>query len=379
MATKKPAVQTPDPEENSLHRKYRPKTLERVIGQEAAVTRLRGLIKTGKVPNAIAFFGPPSAGKTTLARCLAAAVNEKPIEDQQDYKELNAATQRSIDDVRELERLSKFRPMGSKQRFILIDEAQQFMSNAAAAQGLLKPVEEPSVHTSWIFGSSEPEKFSSSNHGRALLSRCTIFHLQAPSEDDLVKYAVRVAKGEKMTYLLDEDRALLRQIARASDNSMRTLANMIQGLQQYYDGVEGDKPELLTIEALGEVLSSLESSDDKLAIDFLIALFTGKFGKAHRALMDVSDPFQFTKKVTWGAQFLLNVKVLNGERHRKVWWNDSNKRLAAAVKEVAPTLSTLALVNSRLTQVAAQAMAFQVPAVDLLSAEAYSLIKELAK
>jgi DNA polymerase-3 subunit gamma/tau len=174
MATKKPAVQTLDPEEHSLHRKYRPKTLERVIGQEAAVTRLRGLIKTGKVPNAIAFFGPPSAGKTTLARCLAAAVNEKPIEDQQDYKELNAATQRSIDDVRELERLSKFRPMGSKQRFILIDEAQQFMSNAAAAQGLLKPVEEPSVHTSWIFGSSEPEKFSSSNHGRALLSRCVL-------------------------------------------------------------------------------------------------------------------------------------------------------------------------------------------------------------
>lgn len=381
MATKKPAAAapTPDPDENALHRKYRPPTLDRVIGQDAAVTRLRGMVKTDKIPNAIAFFGPFSAGKTTLARCLAAAVNERPVSDQQDYKELNAATQRSIEDVRDLERLSKFRPMGSKRRFILVDEAQQFMSNAAAAQGLLKPVEEPSSHTTWIFGSSEPEKFNSSNHGRALLSRCAIFHLQAPSEDDMLKYAIRVAKGEKMTYLLDEDRELLRQVARASDSSMRTLANMIQGLQQYYDGVEGKKPTLLSIEALGDVLSSLESSDDKLAVDFLIALFAGQFGQAHRALMDVSDPFQFMKKVTWGAQFLLNVKVLKGEKHRKVWWNDSNKKLSAAVKEFQPTLSTLGLVNSRITRIAAEALSFQVPATDLLSAEAYTLIKEMSK
>lgn len=370
---------TAENDEHSLHRKYRPKTLDRVIGQEAAVTRLRGLLKSGKIPNAIAFFGPVSAGKTTLARCLAAAVNEKPVDEQQSYKELNAATQRSIEDVRDLERVSKFRPMGDAQRFIMVDEAQQFMSNAAAAQGLLKPVEEPSKFTTWMFGSSEPEKFTASQHGRALLSRCTIFHLKAPSEDDLVKYAIRVAKGEKMAYLLDEDRELLRQVARASDGSMRTLANMIQGLQQYYDGVDGKKPELLTLEALGEALSTLQSSDDALAIDFLIALFTGKFPKAHRALMDVSDQFQFSKKVTWGAQFLLNVKVLNGDKHRKVWWNDSNKRLQAAVKEVNPSVSVLALVNSRLTQVAAQAMTFQIPATDLLSAEAYSLIKELSK
>jgi hypothetical protein len=153
MATKKPAAAVPDPEENALHRKYRPQTLDRVIGQEAAVTRMRGMVNTGKIPNAIAIFGPFSAGKTTLARCLAAAVNEKPVAEQQDYKELNAATQRSIEDVRDLERVSKFKPMGSKRRFILVDEAQQFMSNATAAQGLLKPVEEPSSHTTWIFGS----------------------------------------------------------------------------------------------------------------------------------------------------------------------------------------------------------------------------------
>ena len=376
MAFKKP-VNAVDPDENSLHRKYRPQTLDRVIGQDAAVTRLRGMIESGKIPNAIAFFGLPSSGKTTLARCIATAVNGRPVSEQQDYRELNAATQRSIEDVRDLEKLSKFRPMGN-QRFILIDEAHQFMSNAAAAQGLLKPVEEPSKGTTWIFGSSEPEKFSASNHGRALIERCTVFHLQAPSEDDLVKYGVRVAKGEKMNYILDEDRSLIREIARASGNSMRVLAQMIQGLQQYYDGTE-DKPELLDVKVLGDVLSSMESSDDRLAIDFLIAIFTHQFGAAHRALMDVTDTFQFTKKVMWGSQFLLNVKVLNGEKHRKVWWNDANKRLHAEVKEMKPSLTVLGLVNSRLVQVAAQAASFQIPATDLLSAEAYQLIKELSR
>jgi DNA polymerase III gamma/tau subunit len=379
MATKKPVVQTPDPEENSLHRKYRPDTIERVIGQEAAVTRIKGMIKTDKIPNAIAFFGPVSSGKTTIARCLAAAVNEKPVMEQQDWKELNAAAQRSIDDVRELERISKFRPMGSKRRFILIDEAQQFMSNAPAAQGLLKPVEEPSSHTTWIFGSSEPEKFQASNHGRALLSRCSIFNLSAPTEADMLKYAIRIAKGEKLTYLLDDDRELLRTVVRSSDSTMRTLAQRIQELQQFYDGLDGKKPALLTPEALGDALASMQSNDDKLAIDFLIGLFNRELSTVHLALMDVQDSFAFVKKVQWGAKFLMNVKVLKGQKHKSVWWNDQNKKLHADTKEANPSLTELALVNARITKAAAQAMAFNVSPVDMLQAEAFELIQELKK
>ena len=67
---------------NDLHSKYRPRTLDEVIGHEAAVTRLRGQIKSGKLRSAYLFTGPSSVGKTTLARCLAAEINGKPIEQQ---------------------------------------------------------------------------------------------------------------------------------------------------------------------------------------------------------------------------------------------------------------------------------------------------------
>ena len=73
-----------------FHSKYRPETLDRIIGHSAAVTRLKGMVASGNIPGAILFTGPSSVGKTTLARAFAAAVNGKPIEEQQqDFKEVN--------------------------------------------------------------------------------------------------------------------------------------------------------------------------------------------------------------------------------------------------------------------------------------------------
>ena len=111
-------------ENNDFHSKYRPRTLDDVIGHEAAVARLKGQIKSGKLRSAYLFTGPSSVGKTTLARCLAAEINGKPVEQQVgDYREINAGDQKSIDDMRELIRISKFKPAGKK-RVFMIDEAQ---------------------------------------------------------------------------------------------------------------------------------------------------------------------------------------------------------------------------------------------------------------
>jgi len=378
MATSK-QTQTPElnADENSLHLKYRPQKLERYIGQEPVVTRIRGMLESGKIPNALAFFGPPSAGKTTLARCVAGAVNGKPVKAQQDYKELNAATQKGIDDVRELEKLSKFRAIG-KRRFIVIDEAQQILTNAHAAQALLKPLEEPSKDTTWIICSMEPAKFSTTV-GKAIIKRCTQFVLEAPTPSDLLKQAMRIAKGEGMSYVVSEDKAVLKEVVRSCEQDMRVLANLMQGLQQYYDGISGKKPKLLTKEHVSSVLSSVESNDDRLALDFMISLYSRKFTGVQRALLDVTDPFGFVKKIVWMSQFMLNSFVLDGQRHSKVWWSNNNRDLTTATKKLNLNLGTLAAVNARLIRVQAQSLSFAIPATDLLSSEMYYLISELEK
>lgn len=360
---------------HQLHNAYRPESLKRYIGQDAVKTRVQGMINTGKIPSAMIFFGPPSAGKTTLARIIAAEVNGKPAKKQQDYKEINAATQKGIDNVRELEKLSKFRAMGNR-RFIVIDEVQQILTNEQAAQALLKPLEEPSADTTWILCSMEPSKFTSTV-GKAILKRCTQFVLQEPSQDDLLKQALRIAKGEGMDYVLDEERSLLRDVVNRSNADFRELANLMQTLQQYHDGLT-KKPKMLTTEALGEALSSISTEDSKLALEFMTATYELSFRKLQRVLMDVQNPVEFMRHVMWLAEFVLNADVLGNGKHRKVWWNEPNKAISAVAKKNERNLGFKAEVYSKIVEIAGKAITAGVPATSIISAEMYYLFKSLA-
>jgi DNA polymerase-3 subunit gamma/tau len=380
MALAKKSVKkttTPTEEENTLYNKYRPTTLDRIIGHEAAVTRLRGMIKSGKVPNAIAIFGPTSVGKTTLARAFAADVNGKPALRQMDYKEVNAATQKGIDDMRDLERLSKFRPQGNR-RFLAIDESQMLLTNAQAVNALLKPLEEPSKRTTWLILSMEPTKFKSTEHGRAILNRCTQIVLQPHTEADLMKQALRIAKGERMTYVLDEQRRIIKQVVQNAGGEMRTLANLMGTLQQYYEGLE-KKPKLLKTEHIGDVLSTTDAADDALAVRVMIGVYTLQYKQVVRALLEVQDPFMFLKRLQWISAFMLNNAALEGAKHRKVWWTPAHREVHAKTKESALTLATLARVNASLVRCQTTAGAFQTPATDLLAAELYFLMQDLRK
>jgi DNA polymerase III gamma/tau subunit len=358
---------------DSLDLKYRPQTLDDCFGHEKTITRLRGMLKTKKLPNALAFFGPPSAGKTTLARCIAAEFNGKPVAQQGNlFKEINAGTTRGIDDVRELDRLSSFRAINGK-RFILIDEAQALMTSAAAAKALCKPLEEPGADTVWIICSMEPEAFNANTTGQAILSRCTPFFLEAPSPKDMMKQALRIAEGEEMHYLAKDD-ALLKQVVRAADGSMRALAKLIQGLQQYYDGLE-EKPESLSAEDISGMLVTAESSDDVYAHEYLMALYKKDYPKAHRACLNANDAFQFARKVKSLSSHMANICALDGEPSNKVWYNASNKALQKSANSVADEV--IYEVHSRLIPIFAQAMTFTLPATDLLTGSAWSIIKSL--
>jgi DNA polymerase-3 subunit gamma/tau len=257
----------------SFHRTYRPPTLDQIVGHKAVVTRLQGIIKSERYPSAMLFIGPSSAGKTTLARAFATDVNQLSgdIERSTDYKEVNAGADRSIEDIRNLVQNSKFMP-SKKKRIIVIDEAQQLVSNAPAAAALLKPLEEPSKNTIWILCSMDADKFRNGN-GKAIANRCTQFILEPHTEADLLKQALRIAKAEKMTYVMDEERTILKAIVANSNGEMRTLANQMEAAQQYYEGLS-DRPKRLTVDMINNVLAAGSTEDEQTAGEILWARIT---------------------------------------------------------------------------------------------------------
>lgn len=357
----------------SFHTKYRPLSLKRIIGHEAHVTRLQGMINTNKLPSALLFIGPSSAGKTTLARAFASDVmGVERVDLHPDYKELNAGTTRGIDDMRDLEKIAKYKPQG-KRRFIVIDEAQQLLANKAAAQAILKPLEEPVPGTTWILCSMDPTKFTQGD-GTAFSNRCKQFVLQPHSEGDMLKQAKRIAKGEKMKFVIDDEDKVLLEIVRASNGEMRTLANQMESVYDYYHGME-EKPKRLKVKEVLSVLESTKSADDALVIQVLLGVYGGKYKAIQRALMDVTEGFQFINKLLWANSFMLNNFVLDGKRHRKVWWSPTNKELSKQAGEV--SLGVLAGTNAALVETKAQASMFQTTPEELLSARLYRLIKEL--
>lgn len=352
--------------------KYRPQTLKRAIGHEAAVTRLRGMIESGNMPHALAFFGPTSAGKTTLARAFAADVNGlKSVEESRDYLEKNAGSERSIEHVREWIAHAKFRPQ-HKKRILLIDEAQGLLTNAPAANAILKPLEKPSKNTLFILCSMEPAKFKSTELGRAMTNRCSQFVLEPHSSADLLKQAKRIVKGEKMKYV--DDDCLAAVVRQTSE--MRSLAHTMEAMQQFYHGLE--KKRTLSKADIQEVLNSTETADDRLAVELLAALYALQYKKVHRLLLDVADGFSFVSALMRTNTFVLNSVVLEGAKHRKVWASAPGRDLLNIVNKNKVTLGTLAAVGAMLSAVKVQVNQFAIPVEETLAGSCYNLIRSLA-
>lgn len=369
-------------EDTALHTKYRPKNLDEVIGHEKVVSSLKGIVEKGKWPSAIAFFGPTSAGKTTLAHALVSSAVGAPALGYPDFTELNAADSKTIEDVRELIRISKLRPSRGVRRFILVDEAQGLLSNPQAAAALLKPLEQPPASTTWILGSMDPSKFESTQNGKAMANRCQQFILKPPSDEDLHKQARRIMKGEGITFISKEQREIL---VSTCNREMRSLANLIQGAASYHVGMGKNAPAVLSDEDLAEVLSQSQSDDVVSAVRFLTCIYNHKFVAAQREILNVADGFGMINKLLNLNWFLLNDAVLKGARHPNVWANPASLKLKQQVGELQtmkaiPLMQQVeryGLVQSALSRLKAQSQAFAVNESMALSEFAFSTIQNL--
>ena len=224
-------------------RKYRPMTFDSVIGQQALTTTLKNAIKNGKLAHAYLFCGPRGVGKTTCARIFAKTINClsprpdgeacgecescKAFNEQRSFNihELDAASNNSVDDIRQLIEQVRIPPQIGKYKVFIIDEVH--MLSTSAFNAFLKTLEEPPRHAIFILATTEKHKLLPT-----ILSRCQIYDFNRMGVDDIVSHLENVAKQEGITY----EPAALNEIAQKADGGMRDALSIFDQVASFCQG-----------------------------------------------------------------------------------------------------------------------------------------------
>ena len=212
-----------------LARKYRPQKFSDVIGQDHVTRTLKNAIEQGRIAHGYIFSGHRGIGKTTIARILAMALNcqsqDHPVPEpcgvcdscreiragnSVDVIEIDAATNRGIDEIRELREAARYRPARDRFKIYILDEAHQITD--AAFNALLKTLEEPPAHIVFMMATTQPEDIP-----QTIRSRCQHFSFHAVRFDDIVQQLRDIAKQEGISA---DDNALA-MLAEVGDGSMR--------------------------------------------------------------------------------------------------------------------------------------------------------------
>jgi len=278
-----------------LYRKYRPKTFGEVVGQEHVVQTLTNAVSSGLISHAYLFSGPRGSGKTTIARLLAKSLNcenrkegeAEPCNNCSSCREINsnraidlieidAASNRGIEDIRELRDGIRFAPTKSKYKVFIIDESHQLSKDAANA--LLKTLEEPPSHAVFILATTELHKMIPT-----IISRCQRFDFRKLTIPEIVKKLEMVAKKEG----LNIEKPALELIALNSGGSIRDAEGLLDQVMTFGGKTADDIKEMLGMVDIGMVAQFVDCLCDKKggeAIEFLNSIL--EKGK---------DPQEFTK------------------------------------------------------------------------------------
>ncbi len=224
-------------------RKYRPTTFSSVVGQSSLTTTLKNSIASGRLAHAYLFCGPRGVGKTTCARIFAKTINCfnpkengdaceecescRAFNEQRSYNihELDAASNNSVDDIRQLIEQVNIPPQVGKYKVFIVDEVH--MLSTAAFNAFLKTLEEPPKHAIFILATTEKHKLLPT-----ILSRCQIYDFSRMTVQDIVGHLEKVAQQEGITY----EPAALNVIAQKADGGMRDALSIFDQVASFCQG-----------------------------------------------------------------------------------------------------------------------------------------------
>jgi DNA polymerase-3 subunit gamma/tau len=303
-----------------LARKYRPETFADLIGQEAMVTTLKNAFKSNRIAQGYMLTGVRGVGKTTTARILARALNyekegfpDGPTVDFEDYGahckaiiqsnhpdviEMDAASNTSVDNVREIIESARYRPLTARYKVFIIDEVH--MLSKGAFNALLKTLEEPPEHVKFIFATTEVRRVPVT-----VLSRCQRFDLRRVDVPMLVEHFARITEKEGAS--ADDD--ALRLIARAAEGSVRDGLSILDQAIAMGEGkvTIGAVRDMLGLADRGRIYDLLE-----LMLSAKVADTLGAFEALHR---DGADPVQVLSDLSEAVHAIARVQAAGPEAH----------------------------------------------------------------
>jgi len=371
-------------EYQSLYRKWRPQVFEDIIGQKHITQTLMNAISLNRIAHAYIFSGPRGVGKTTTARILAKSLNcekgptthpcnecEKCIRITDGYSmdviEIDGASNRGIDDIRDLRNKVKFAPAEGKYKVYIIDEVH--MLTAEAFNALLKTLEEPPSHVIFVFATTAPHKIPNT-----ILSRCQWFNFRRiPLQDILIKLKM-ISKDEKLNI---DDKAL-NIIARSSTGSMRDAESTLDQVIAYC-GKE------ISLYNVRDILGIIK---EDIFYDFMETIIKNDLIKGIEIINQISDlggdPSQFVKNLMEYVHNLSLVKFCTQEAldFRGIFTEDRERLLKQSnlieVEKLFTIVDDLAEVEKKMRYTHHPWILLEMLVVKFTSGENYSL-KEVEK